>query len=216
MLVVGLTGGIGAGKSSACALLAGRGAVVVDADLLAREAVEPGTAAHAAIVERFGASVLAQDGTLDRQKVADVVFHDPEALSDLNAITHPAVGALMAERMAAVHASEEADGAERVVVLDIPLLSRATRERYPMAGVIVVDAPDDARLTRLVSSRSMDVLDARARMAAQSGREERLALADFVIDNSGDRDHLSREVARAWEWIGTLSNGSGTNAETPG
>ncbi len=204
MLVIGLTGGIGSGKSEVARLLAAYGAEVIDADLMARRAVEPGTDAHAAIVNRFGVKVLAADRTLDRQKMADVAFHDPAALADLNAITHPAVGALIASRMGEVAASEGGGGTEKVVVLEIPLLTAATRERYPMEAVVVVDAPDELRLSRLVMSRKMNILDARARMAAQIGREERLGLADFVVDNSGDREALAIEVDRAWEWIGTL------------
>ena len=207
MLIVGLTGGIGSGKSEVARLLVSHGAEVIDADLMARQAVEPGTEAHQAIVKRFGVKVLGAGGVLDRQKMADLAFHDPEALSDLNAITHPAVGALMAARMAEIAASEVPGGQEPVVVLEIPLLTASTRQRYPMEGVIVVDAPDEERLSRLVTSRKMNMLDARARMAAQIGREERLALADFVVDNSGDRAALAAEVERAWKWIGSLRNG---------
>lgn len=189
MLVVGLTGGIGSGKSSVSERLARKGAVIVDADAIHRENMAPGGRVHDAVLERFG--------TVDRPALAQLVFSDPAALADLNAITHPAVGAVIAERLAA-----EAE-TDHVVVLDIPLLVES-RRAYPVAAVIVVDAPVDVAVRRLVEQRGMDEADARARIAAQATREERLANADFVIDNSGSLADLDAEVERCWAWIGSL------------
>jgi dephospho-CoA kinase len=192
MVVVGLTGGIGSGKSTVAALLAARGAVVVDADLLAREAVAPGTRGLADVVARFGPAVLAPDGTLDRQALADLVFADPAALADLNAIVHPVVRAAIADRLAALDG-----GPAPLVVLEIPLLVESGRS-YGASAVIVVDCPEEVAVRRLVEGRGMDEADARRRMAAQASRADRLAAADLVIDNSGSRDELEREVDRAW------------------
>jgi dephospho-CoA kinase len=202
MLAIGLTGGIGAGKSSVSRRLAARGAVIVDADVIARQVVEPGQPALAAIVERFGPEVLTDDGNLDRPKVAGLVFGDPQALADLNAITWPAVGAEIARRL-----SDEAES-DHVVILDIPLLVESGRDN--VAGLIVVDCPEEVALQRLVAERGMDPDDVRRRMAAQASREERLARADLVIDNSGDEGALDDEVARAWSWIESLSAQSST------
>jgi dephospho-CoA kinase len=202
MLAIGLTGGIGAGKSSVSRRLAARGAVIVDADVIARQVVEPGQPALAAIVERFGPEVLTDDGNLDRPKVAGLVFGDPQALADLNAITWPAVGAEIARRL-----NDEAES-DHVVILDIPLLVESGRDN--VAGLIVVDCPEEVALQRLVAERGMDPDDVRRRMAAQASREERLARADLVIDNSGDEGALDDEVARAWSWIESLSAQSST------
>lgn len=191
MLVVGLTGGIGSGKSTAAALLAEKGAVVVDADRIARQVVEPGGPAHDALIARFG--------TTDRPTIASIVFDDPSALGDLNAIVHPAVATEMGRRLAD-HA--DTDG---VVVLDIPLLvETGGRDRYPVAAVVVVDAPVEVAVERLVQQRGMAESDARARIAAQATREERRAAADFVIDNSGSLDDLGGEVDRCWAWVASL------------
>ncbi|HEX2038334.1 MAG TPA: dephospho-CoA kinase [Acidimicrobiales bacterium] len=191
MVVIGLTGGIGSGKSTVAGLLAERGAVIVDADGIAREVVEPGGPAHDAVVARFG--------TTDRPTIASVVFADPQARADLNAIVHPAVGFEIARRLA-----EHAD-TDRVVVLDLPLLvETGGRDRYPVAGVVVVDAPVEVAVARLVEQRGMDEADARARVAAQATRGERLAAADFVIDNSGSLAGLREEVERCWSWMRSL------------
>jgi len=196
MIVVGLTGGIGSGKSTTAALLVERGAVLIDADALAREAVEPGSEALAAIVERFGEGVLQPDGRLDRPKLAAIVFADEEALADLNAIVHPAVGRLMTERLTALEPTDD------IVVLDVPLLAEGGgRDRYRLAGVLVVDAPVDFAVERLVSSRGMERADAERRIASQASREERIALADYVIMNMGTLDELSLMVDRAWSWM---------------
>ena len=194
MLVIGLTGGIGSGKSTVSALLAAKGAVVVDADAIVREVQQPGTPVFAAMVERFGPGIVAPDGTLDRAAVADLVFGDAEALADLNAIVHPAVGAEIARRMEALAATDE------VVVLDVPLLVES-RNAYPVAGLLVVDVDPDVAMRRLVEHRGMREDDVRARMSRQAGRDERLARADRVVDNSGTLDDLSAQVDAAWAWI---------------
>ncbi len=201
MIVVGLTGGIGAGKSSVSAQLAERGAVVIDADAIVRELQRPGQPVFDAMVEEFGEGIVAGDGTLDRPAVADRVFGDPEALKRLNAITHPAVQAEMARLMG------EAAGTDAIVIMDIPLL---TEKREGMGKVIVVDTPVEVAIERLVGQRGLTEDDARARIANQISREERLALADFVVDNSGDLDQLAREVDRCWEWLGSLEHPAAT------
>jgi dephospho-CoA kinase len=196
MKVVGLTGGIGAGKSTVSARLAAKGAVVVDADAVVRELQAKGTPVFEAIVERFGRGVVGPDGELDRPGLAAVVFGDPEALADLNALVHPAVGVEILRRVA------EHQGSDRVVVLDVPLLVESGR--YQAAGVIVVDTPVDVAVERLVRDRGMTEDEARARMANQVSREERRAKADFVITNDGAPEHLDEAVDRAWTWISTL------------
>jgi dephospho-CoA kinase len=200
MLVVGLTGGIGSGKSTVSEMLAARGAVIVDADVLAREVLAPGGPAYAGVLERFGPSIVRGDGTVDRAALAGIVFSDAAALADLNALTHPPVKARIAERLA-----EQASG-DAVVVLVIPLL--AETGRYPTAGVIVVDCPEDVAVRRLVERRGMTEDAARRRLSAQISRSARLAIADRVIPNSGSLDDLRVEVDRAWEWIEALRVGT--------
>src|SRR3954462_14633187 len=195
MLVVGLPGGIGAGKSTVSEMLAARGAVIIDADLIAREVVEPGGRAYDAVIERFGPSIVAADGTIDRPALAAIVFADDGARKDLNRLTPPAVGAVMGERLAAEAATDH------VVVLDIPLLAEGGRDRYGLAGGLGVDTPGEPAVARLVEQRQMDEQDARARIAAQATREQRRAIADVVIDNSGSLEDLKAEVDRAWAWI---------------
>lgn len=199
MLVIGLTGGIGSGKSTVSALLAAKGAVVVDADAIVRDVQRPGTPVFDAMVERFGPGVVAGDGTLDRAAVADLVFGDPEALADLNAIVHPAVGAEIMERMQQLGETDD------VVVLDVPLLVES-KNAYPVAGLLVVDVDPEVALSRLVEHRGMRPDDVRARMARQATRQERLARADRVIDNSGTPGDLTAQVDDAWAWIATLSD----------
>lgn len=196
MRVVGLTGGIGAGKSTVSAALAAKGAVVIDADAITREVQQPGTEVFAAMVDRFGPGIVAADGSLDRQAVADIVFPDPAALADLNAIVHPAVGATIAERLAAQI------GTDHVVILDVPLLVESGRD--DMAGIIVVDADPETAVRRLVEHRGFSEADARARISRQVGRDERLAKADFVIDNEGDLDALAPRIDECWAWIASL------------
>lgn len=197
MISIGLTGGIGSGKSTVSARLARLGAEVIDADLIAREVVEPGGLAYDAVVARFGEAVVRPDGSIDRAALAAIVFSDASALADLNACTWPAVGAAIASRLSVL------ENTDAVVVLDIPLLVESGRD--DVARVIVVDVPVEVAVTRLVEQRGMDEADVRRRIANQVSREERLARADFVIDNSGDLDHLDREVTRAWAWIETLT-----------
>ena len=196
MIVIGLTGGIGSGKSTVGARLVEHGAVLIDADEMAREVVEPGRRAYAKVVERFGEGVVAADGRLDREAIASIVFNDPASLADLNAIVHPEVGTEIASRLAA-----ESDS-DHVVVLDIPLLVEGGRsDSYGFAGVLVVDAPVDLALERLVIGRGMDRPDAEARIANQASRDERIRQADFVIMNMGTLDELDEMVERAWAWI---------------
>ncbi|MEV4193964.1 dephospho-CoA kinase [Streptomyces toxytricini] len=191
MLRVGLTGGIGAGKSAVSRLLAGYGAVVVDADRIAREVVEPGTPGLAAVVEAFGESVLAPDGTLDRPGLGAVVFADPEKLKVLNGIVHPLVRARSAEL-------EAAAGPGAIVVHDVPLLTEnGLAPLYDL--VVVVDAAPQTQLARLTSLRGMAEDEARARMAAQATREQRLAVATLVIDNDGPLEALEPQVRKVWE-----------------
>jgi dephospho-CoA kinase len=204
VITVGLTGGIGSGKSTVGTMLVERGAALVDADELAREAVEPGTATLQRVVDRFGPGVLLPDGSLDRAALAGIVFADDGARSDLNAIVHPAVGRLMAERLAALAAGG-------IVVLDIPLLVEGgARDRYPVAGVLVVDSPVDLAVERLVSQRGMDRADAERRAAAQAPRSERLAQADYVIVNVGTLAELVLMVDRAWVWMQGLRDAAGS------
>lgn len=190
MIVVGLTGGIGSGKSSVSTRLAALGAVVIDADAITREVQAPGQPVLAAMVERFGDGILQPDGQLDRQAVADLVFGEADALADLNKIVHPAVGVEIATRMAV-----EAETGH-VVILDVPLLVESGRD--DLAATIVVDVDPEVALQRLVDQRGMRPDDARARMARQASREDRLARADFVIDNSGSLPDLDRQVAGLW------------------
>ena len=200
MIVVGLTGGIGSGKSTVAGLLVGRGAVLIDADEVAREVVEPGRPAYAKVVGRFGGGVVAADGSLDRSVIAAIVFDDPESLAELNAIVHPDVRAEIANRLASL------SGSEHVVVVDIPLLVEdGGPDPYGLAGVIVVDAPRDLVLERLVNLRRTDRSDAEARIASQASRSERIARADFVIMNTGTLEELAEVVERAWDWIGRLA-----------
>lgn len=191
MVKVGLTGGIGAGKSEVSRLLASYGAVIVDADKIAREVVELGTPGLAAVVEEFGDGVLAPDGTLDRPKLGGIVFADPEKLKALNAIVHPLVGARSAEL-------EASAGPDAVVVHDVPLLTEnGLAPLYDL--VVVVDAAPQTQLDRLVGLRGMTEDEAKSRMAAQATREQRLTVADLVIDNDGPLEALEPQVRAVWE-----------------
>lgn len=200
MLLVGLTGGIGAGKSTVSALLAEHGAVVVDADQVARDLQAPGSPMLDRMAERFGAHILHSDGSLDRAAVAAIVFGDTDdaraALADLNAITHPAI---QDEVRARIEAHRDTD---EIVVLDHPLLGE--RPRRDLAATIVVDVPVELAVARLVSSRGMDESDARRRIASQISRDERLATATHVIDNSGGVDALRDLVAELWDELRRL------------
>lgn len=190
MLTVGLTGGIGAGKSEVSRRLVSYGAVLVDADRIAREVVEPGTAGLAAVVEAFGPEILDAEGALDRPKLGSIVFADRERLATLNGIVHPLVGARSREL-------EQAAGPDDVVVHDVPLLTENNlRSLYDL--VIVVDASPETQLDRLVRLRGMTESEARSRMAAQATREQRLAAADIVIDNDGPLEKLEPQVREVW------------------
>lgn len=191
---IALTGGIGSGKSTVAGFLAERGAVIVDADAIAREIVEPGQPALEEIVKSFGARVLRPDGRLDRGALAQIVFADPQALARLNAITHPRIATLSAQRLDAVPA-------DAVVVYDMPLLA----EQGPAAlqgwdAIVVVDAPEDLRVSRLVA-RGLSADDAQARVQAQASREARLAIATHVLDNSGSESGLRAQVDALWNGL---------------
>ncbi|MFP8944655.1 dephospho-CoA kinase [Streptomyces fenghuangensis] len=199
MLSVGLTGGIGAGKSEVSRLLDAYGAVIVDADKIAREVVEPGTEGLAAVVAEFGEEVLAPDGSLDRPRLGSIVFGDAGKLKALNAIVHPLVGARSAEL-------QRAAGEDAVVVHDVPLLTEnGLAPLYDL--VVVVDASPATQLDRLVRLRGMDEEDARDRMAAQATREQRLAVADIVIDNDGPLEKLEPQVAEVWRRLRERAGG---------
>jgi dephospho-CoA kinase len=189
--MVGLTGGIGSGKSTVARLLEAKGAWIVDADLVARQVVEPGTPALAALVERFGDAILAPDGTLDRPALGKVAFADEASRKDLEGITHTAINEEFLRRMQAAPEGS-------IVVCDVPLLAEspaAQARGYPV--VIVVEAPRDLRLARL-EERGVPRADAEARMAAQATDEQRREIATHVIDNSTDLEHLERQVEEIW------------------
>ncbi|MET7854405.1 dephospho-CoA kinase [Streptomyces avermitilis] len=205
MLKVGLTGGIGAGKSEVSRLLVARGAVLIDADRIAREVVAPGTPGLAAVVEAFGTDVLAPDGSLDRPKLGAIVFADPDKLAVLNAIVHPLVGARSREL-------ETAAAADSVVIHDVPLLAEnGLAPLYDL--VVVVDASPETQLDRLVRLRGMTEQDARARMAAQATREKRLTIADVVIDNDVPLEQLERRVGDVWADLVHRAHQSGESQE---
>ncbi|MFD3337013.1 dephospho-CoA kinase [Streptomyces sp. NPDC058700] len=191
MLKVGLTGGIGAGKSEVSRLLVSYGAVLIDADRIAREVVEPGTPGLAAVVEAFGDGILTEEGTLDRPKLGSIVFADADRLATLNAIVHPLVGARSAELEGRAEAGD-------VVVHDVPLLTEnGLAPLYDL--VVVVDASPETQRDRLVRLRGMAESEAAARMAAQATRARRLAVADLVIDNDGPLDALEPQVRKVWD-----------------
>ena len=190
MLRVGLTGGIGAGKSEVSRRLAAQGAILIDADAIAREVVAPGMPGLVALTGAFGTGVLQGDGSLDRERLGEIVFADPASLDAPNKIVHPLVGQRMVEL-------ERAAGPDAIVVHDVPLLA----ENDLAAGydlVVVVDAPEDVQLDRLTRQRGMSAEQAHARMAAQASRDKRLAVADLVIDNSGSLAELDRQVGDLW------------------
>ena len=210
MILVGLTGGIGAGKSVVSAQLAQHGAVIVDADDIVRRLQQPGQPVLRKMVEHFGEEILLSSGHLDRARFAARVFGDKEALAALNAIVHPAVGA---EMMAQIDARRDTDA---VVVLDVPLL--VENPRTGLCGVLVVDLDPDVAVARLVAQRGLEEHDARARVARQASRAQRRAAADWIIDNSGSRLDLAREIAAAWRWMCSLppaSADAGRMARSP-
>lgn len=196
MKLVGLTGGIGSGKSTVSLLLAERGAVIVDADAITRQVQQPGSPVLAALAEQFGATTLCPDGSLDRAAVASIVFGDADALKALNRIVHPAVRAEMDRQVA------EQSETDRAVVLDIPLLTENPRKG--LQGTIVVDVAVEIQVERLVGSRGFDEADARARIARQASRQQRLAIADFVVDNNGSLVELEPQIDGLWKWLDGL------------
>jgi dephospho-CoA kinase len=198
MLLLGLTGGIGSGKSTVSAEFARRGAIVIDADLVVRELQSPGGAVLAAMVEHFGDTILATDGTLNRQAVADIVFNDPEQLKALNAIVHPKVGEEIDGR---IEAQRESDN---VVILDVPLLVES--KAYETEGIIVVDTDPEIAVQRLVEFRGFNADDARARMKLQATREERRAVAAFIVPNDGTQEDLMTHIEECWTWIQSKRN----------
>jgi dephospho-CoA kinase len=196
VLLVGLTGGIGSGKSTVARLLEKRGAVVFDADLLAREAVEPGTPGHAAVIERFGADVLAPGGELDREALASIVFADPAARRDLEQIVHPEVRRLFAE------GSEVYRDTDRVVVFSAPLLVE-TGMHTAFEVLVVVSATVATQIERLMRQRGMSEPSIRARIDAQAPLEDKAAAADFLVDNEGSLDELESQVEQLWNDLST-------------
>lgn len=196
MQLIGLTGGIGSGKSTVSSGLAQRGAVVVDADAIVKELQRSGTPVFEAMVERFGAHIIASDGELDRPAVAAIVFDDKQALADLGAIVHPPT------QLEIFRQVEEQRETDNIVILDVPLLVESGWK--DLAGTIVVDLDPETAVERLVRHRGFDPADARRRIANQVSREERLAAASFVVDNTGSLEQLESEIDRAWRWLRSL------------
>jgi dephospho-CoA kinase len=207
MKLIGLTGAIGSGKSSVSALFARKGAVIIDGDGIARHLQQKGSATLQKMVDEFG-DILLGSGELDRAKVAQLVFGDAEMLKRLNAIMHPAIGEEILRQI------EMNMATENVVVLDMPLLVENPREG--MSGLVVVDVDPEIAISRLVQFRNMNEDDARRRMASQASREDRLKIADRVIDNSGSPEALDPQVEDVWDWFATLPNaqtGAGSLAQ---
>ena len=208
MYEFGLTGGIGSGKSTVAAGLVARGAALIDADAIVRELQTPGAPVFEAMVAHFGVGVVAADGFLDRQAVADIVFNDEAELEALNRIVHPAVVDEMKARRKAVQATDA------IVITDIPLLVRADGTRNPreeykrLMGIIVVDCDPETAVARLVEGRGFDEVDARARIANQASREDRLAVADHVVDNTGDLAALEPRLDACWAWLNEVVESS--------
>ena len=212
MLRVGLTGGIGSGKSEVSKRLAAYGAALIDADVAARAVVEPGTPGLGEITAVFGPQVLLPDGRLNRERLGQIVFADDGALAKLNAIVHP----LVHERTQQLEQQATATlGPGGIIVQDVPLLAENGLQNG-FDTVIVVDAPDDQRLQRLIETRGMTAEHARERMAAQAGRDQRLAIADIVVDNSGTLADLDQQVAEVWSVLHDLAGrGDGTGMSDP-
>ena len=196
MILVGLTGGIGAGKSAVSLQLASHGAIVIDADVIVRELQLPGQQVFVDIVQRFGPEVVAPSGHLDRAALAARVFGDAEALEDLNRIVHPAVGREMMRRI------DDQRSTTNVVVLDVPLL--VENPRTGLCGTVVVDLDPEVAVERLVAQRGYTEEEARSRIARQASRKARRSVADWIIDNSGSRLDLARQVGLAWRWMCSL------------
>ena len=205
MVAIGCTGGIGSGKSTVAALLERRGAHIVDADAISHAVIALGTPGHAAVVARFGARILGPDGSIDRRALAGLVFADRAALRDLEAIVHPLVSVALRQELAM-------SAPDDIVVCVLPLLAETdARIRYGLDGVLVVDAPEDLVLERLVRERQMDEADARSRIAAQADRFARIAVADYVILNIGSLEELDEMTEGAWHWIERLAHGAATS-----
>jgi dephospho-CoA kinase len=196
MILIGLTGGIGSGKSEVARLLVARGAEVIDADQIVRELQQPGAEVYNAMIKMLGQEIVSPDKSLDRTKIAGQVFADESLLKKLNELVHPIVRRVMNERV------ESFRDTDKVVVLDIPLL--VENPRPGLDGVLVVDLDTQIAIQRLVEQRQMKLEDAQARVAKQATREQRRAIAGHVIDNSGDRKALEASVDRAWTWIRSL------------
>ena len=210
MLRVGLTGGIGSGKSEVSRRLTAHGAALIDADVAARDVVEPGTPGLGQITAVFGPGVLLPDGRLNRERLGQLVFADDDLRAKLNAIMHP----LVHERMQQLERQAVARlGPAAIVVHDVPLLAENGLQ-HGFDTVIVVDAPDDQRLQRLIETRGMTAEHARERMAAQATRDQRLAIADIVVDNSGTLADLDHRVAEVWSVLRDLA-GRGTGMSDP-
>lgn len=204
MLIVGLTGGIGSGKSTVARLLTSHGAAVVDVDALGREIIAPGGTAVEPVLERFGDRLRAADGGIDRPALASIVFNDPDELAALNEISHPAINDLLDERISSIG---EAGGAD-VVVLDMAVLAESTlgrNTRFPYEIVVTVEAPPDMRLERLIE-RGMTSEDAKARLASQATDEQRREAADFVIGNGGGTDELADATSQLWDALRRLAD----------
>jgi dephospho-CoA kinase len=192
---VGLTGGLGSGKTTVAKALAARGAVVIDADQVARRVIEPGSAGEQAVLERFGPTVRGPDGHVDRQALADIVFADPDERLALEAIIHPLVHDKIAVELSSLRAP--------VVVIELPLLTAARRPQYDLDFVVLVDTPEELAIKRAVG-RGMSEQDARARIAAQPTATERRAAADWALVNDGDEAHLEAAVDALWERLAAM------------
>ena len=204
MLIVGLTGGIGAGKSTVAGLLASHGAAVVDVDALGREIIAPGGAAVEPVLERFGDHLRGPDGGVDRPALAAIVFNNPDELAALNEISHPAINELLDERIESIETAEGAD----VIVLDMAVLTESTLgrdTRFPYEVVVSVEAPPDIRMERLVE-RGMSADDAKARLASQATDEQRREVSNFVIHNGGGTDELADATAQLWDALRKLAD----------
>ena len=204
MLIVGLTGGIGAGKSTVAKLLASHGAAVVDVDALGREIIAGAGSAVEAVLERFGDHLRGSDGGIDRAGLAAIVFNDPDELAALNAISHPAINDLLDRRVGAIAVA----GAIDVVVLDMAVLVESTlgrATRFPYEVVVTVEAPPDVRMERLIE-RGMSTDDAKARLGSQATDEQRRDVANFVIHNGGGTDELADATAQLWEVLRRLAD----------
>ena len=193
--MIALTGGIGSGKSTVAKALADRGAVILDADAIVRDLQMPGRPVFEAMVERWGSEIVDLCGQLDRQAVAAIVFNDKSELEALEQLIHPRVRQEMIDRISELATTDS------IVVQDVPLLEKVMGDRRSEASTLVVDCPVDIALGRLMEYRGFSREDAEARIAAQISRQERVALADFVLDNGGDLEQLDAEIERCWQWI---------------